>query len=382
MPSHPLTGVPVAALISRVSPRILLALSLALPACGARSELALPSGDAGAAPGTCPGSPDQPAVLAEVGMFEQFQSPTAITVAGPAVYYTVNDGSNNPLALYRLPIAGGKPVQLVAGVPGCANSPFGYGLLVTDNHRLYTPDEEMITTCAGAPLRITSIDPATGATSPLPDPADPAQRAAIQVRATATDGIFWLRPVTFLDPSSPGDTQLARWDGANAAAVAAIPGRATDFVIAAGQAFVQTRDTLYAVPLVDAHTAAALDAVDDKFTFIGSNQEAIFYSPDGASLVRRDALSGTTKTLLPSGVDTHRRFADPTWADEAWVYFIRDPQRDLARVPAAGGDVEVLSPADGREGVTGVVTDDCNVYWLAGASFSESKPPAVYARRK
>jgi hypothetical protein len=58
------------------------------------------------------------------------------------------------------------------------------------------------------------------------------------------------------------------------------------------------------------------------------------------------------------------------------------PENDLARVPLTGGAVEVLSPDQARHGVNGVVSDACNVYWLAGPSFTDSTAPAVYVRAR
>ncbi len=363
-----------------MSGRLLLpALLLALTACGARSTLSV-GGDA--THGPCGASPTTPAVLTTFGTFEQFRRPTAITVAGSSLYYSINDGSNDPLSIERLPTTGGAPTEVLAGVTGCATTPFGYGPLVTDGTYLYTPDEEMVTTCTGESMRITRIDPVTGEAITLPNPSDGHIRGVAGVRASAARGVFWLAPVTFQDPSpAPGTTLLVRWDGTSTSMLATIAGLAFALVVAGGQAFIQTSKILYQVPIDGSAAPSVVASVGDKFRLAGSNGEgdAIFFSPDGATIVRRDVTSGNEQILATGAGGNFDGNGDAIWTDEAWVYFVQASQNGLARVPVTGGDVEVLSPDEMRDGVNGVVTDACNVYWLAAPSFPASLPPVVYA---
>jgi hypothetical protein len=350
----------------------------ALTGCGARTDLGV------AEQGACGASPETATILTTVGDFEKFRKPTAITVSGSTLYYSVNDGSNNPFALERLSTGGGAPIEILGGATGCAYSPFAYGPLVTDGTYLYTPDEEMVTTCTGLTVHISRIDPKTGATMTLPNPIDGHPRGVGQVRTSARHGVLWLSPVTFLDNANPGTTLLARWDGTSTHLVGVIEGAAYAFVLAGDQVFVETGTTLWKMPIDGSGAPAAVGFVDDKFRFAGSNGEGdhVFYTRDGTTILSRDVASGFEQVLATDGGGGFGGNGDSMWADDAWVYFVRTPQRDLARVPVIGGEVEVLSPDETRDGVNGIVTDACNVYWIADTSFTDNLPPAVYVRAR
>jgi hypothetical protein len=385
-----ITPVPLAYRLAHILPSLP---SIVLAACGARTSLAIqaPADDSGArmmmpeagadSAVPCPGSPSHPTVLVSIGKPASFDTPTVLTATGSFVYYAVNDESNNPLAIFRAPTTGGSSERIVEGVPGCASSPFGYGQLVNDGAHLFTPDEEEVSTCAGESLHVTAYDIATGTVTRLPNPPGAAPRYVTQVRAAPGGGALWLLPAVAL---SPGDTLLARWDGTSSSIVADIPAYAFDFVVAAGRAFVRAERTLYEVALVEGRGVMDLGPIDEmNFQFVGANDTAVFYTPDGTSLVRRDAVSGTEQTLA-NDVDVSGRFGDSMWADDAWVYFRQThgaDQEALARVPASGGPVEVIYD-DTARGVYAVTSDACNVYWLSGPDYDKNEPSALFARRR
>jgi hypothetical protein len=356
--------------------------ALAIFGCGARSPLEIGAGG----PAACATAPATPTVLLTLGP-TLLQSPraTAITVAGSALYFSLNNGSNDPLAIERLATRGGTPTQILQGNTGCVSTPFGYGPLVTDGTFLYTPDEEMVTTCTGVASRVTRLDPSTGATVRLPNPNDGHQRGIAAIRVSLELGVLFLAPLTFEDPTPPpGDTVLARWDGVQTTTLGSVPGTAFDFVLAAGLAFVQTDHALYSMTLDGAGTLTMLRTTGQKFWLAGSTVAggAIFYSPDGDGIVRRDVGSGTETVLATGAGGNFDGNGDLLFADDASVYFVQANQNALARVPIGGGPVEVLSPDEQRDGVNGVVTDACSVYWLAAPSFPLSLPPVIYARAR
>jgi hypothetical protein len=343
--------------------------------CGARSDLA----DAPAPGLVCKDSPIQPALLETIGPFKDYDRATAITVTGGDVYYSVNDGSNDPLAIYRAPIAGGAATPIVLGVPGCANSPFGYGALVTDGRYLYTPDEEEVSLCGGGSLDVTAYDLATGATSTLPNPASPVMRYVVGVRPAPGGGAIWL----YGDPTPGSDTWIVRWDGTSPSVIGSIPDLAFDFIVSGDRALVATPHSLYVASLTGAADVTPAGAVDfGKLALVGANAEAFFYTPDGASVDRRDAATGEVTTVGASGVGEG---AVPRWADDAWIYFsmgdtVTSSGAELGRVPETGGEVEVIYDDASRDGIDVVTSDACNVYWVAEVDFADSKPAALFVR--
>jgi hypothetical protein len=354
-----------------------IALGLSAAACG-RSELGV-SGPAG--PGSaCLDSPSEPVRLQSIGAFSDYDRVNAITAAGSDLYYAVNDGSNVPVAIFRAPIAGGAATPVVVGVPGCASSPFGYGVLVSDGRRLFTQDEEEVSLCGGASLDVTAYDLSTGTVSTLPNPPSQAMRYVAQVRAVKEGGALWL----YVDEDLGGTTWLVKWDGTTTSELVEIPDQALDFVVSGDRALVWARKTLYDVTLTGAPAASAVAMVDDsKFGFVGANATAFFYTEDRTSIERRDAVSGQVTTIA-TGVSVAAVEPDSLWADDSWVY-VRLGQTgtsfpaELGRVPAMGGPVETLYADTTREGIQAVTSDRCNVYWVAGPSFDASEPPALFA---
>jgi hypothetical protein len=361
-------------------------MGLLLLGCGARTELdsaarATEQADA-SPPSSCPGSPAEPVILATVGAIDSYDKVTAMTVARGFVYYAVSNGSNNPVAIFRVPTTGGAASAVIQGVDGCdSTSPFAYGNLETDGRYLFTPDEEVVG-CTGYAGHVTAYDTTNGGLWPLPIPAGAdAEPRVLSPRALAGGGVTWA-----IDPGTyTGPVVVARWTGGpTSTVVATLPEWATGFVMAAGGGFVSTiatgTVTLRAVSFADG-TVTPLATFGTEFTLLGSNDQAIFYTPDGSTFARREAGSGAV-TSLAVPVPQHA-----IWVDRDYLYLdslgLEPPTSFPAvvtRMPAGGGAAEEIYRDHGRNGIQAITGDSCNVYWVAGPDYDQHSPPALFAR--
>jgi hypothetical protein len=353
-------------------------LPAATAACGARSDLAA-SGGAPPPDLVCKGSPAEPVKLQSIGSFKSFDRATSITAAGAFVYYEVNDGSNEALAIYETKATGGKATPIVLGVPGCASSPFGFGDLVTDGRYLYTPDEVEVDLCSGASLDVTAYDLATGALTMLPNPPSPTMRGLASVRAAPGGGAIWI----YTDDMLGDDSWIVRWDGTSTSVIAQVPDLAFDLVISGDQALVAADKSLYLVALSSGEVTSVGSIEFGKFSLAGANATAFFYTPDGVSIDRRDAATGEVTTVV-AGTGSQILSSAALWVDDDSVYFpMGSPTSGgakLGRVPATGGEATVIYEDAKRDGIDAVTSDGCNVYWVAGIDFDHSRPSALYAR--
>lgn len=353
----------------------------AVAACGSRTGLETSFASSTADAGPCADSPAGPTVLAALGDFTNFQSPFALTVFGDTVYFAVHSGNNNPLGIYGVPATGGAPPrELIAGVFGCAESPFGYGPVATDGAFLYTPQEDEVSLCGGASLRVTTYDLRTGALSALPNPAEPAEMYVNNVLALPGRGVFWILG----SPYGPSFTYFVRWDGSETAIVATMRDWVVDFVVAGDQVFLQSDTTLYQAPLDGTGDAAAVvdTLVADHSALLGGNSSSAFYTKDGSTILRRDVTGGAVGTVATT---PGARLAHVTaWVDEDWVYFAGagapTASGGMLRVPVSGGPVSTFWASDWL--LTGVTSDACNVYWLADEDFTNSLPSEVLYQRR
>jgi hypothetical protein len=155
-----------------------------------------------------------------------------------------------------------------------------------------------------------------------------------------------------------------------------------DFVVSGEQALVAGPKGLVLVSLSGTPSVSALAPIADaaKFGFIGANATAFFYTEDGTSVERRDAVTGAVTTIA-SGVSVSA--ADSLWADDDWVYVRVDQggtssPAALGRVPAAGGPVETIYEDTARDGIQAVTSDACNVYFVAGPNQDAADPPGLF----
>jgi hypothetical protein len=368
------------------------AILLALLGCGARTDLATAtatvtaSSDAGVPPPTdpaCAGAPAEPLLLATVGEFSRYDKVTAMVVAGGALFYAVSDGGNDPLAIVRVPIGGGPVTEVVKGASGCeATSPFAYGPLATDGRLLYTNDEESIG-CTGYAVRVTTIDVATGALGSLPfPPGVDAEPRSLFPKALRGGGAAWV-----VDPGTyTGPVVVAAWTGGpTSRVVATLPAWTTGFERVGDTGFAATIDkgtaTLLAVPLAGG-APTALGTFGPKLSLHGANDDALFFTPDGTTLARRDAATGEVTTLaIPLPTHAFHVDRDHVYTDSVGQTPTSFPAV-LTRVPAKGGAPEEVWRDDARNGIQAITTDACNVYWVAGPDYDASAPPAVFARRR
>jgi hypothetical protein len=181
---------------------------------------------------------------------------------------------------------------------------------------------------------------------------------------------------------SDGTMLLARWDGTSTTTLGSFtPAPETFLAASATEAFVLTGGALYGVPLEGGATMKLRDLPSTASAqILGVNEESLFYSPEGTSIVRRALASGDEITLV-DGIDLVGQFfggGSHGWADATSLYFATgDPQffgpTKLSRIGVAGGATETLWNVVDRHPTGAVATDVCNVYWLA-ASAADPQP--------
>lgn len=352
------------------------ALGLALSAllgCGARSDIELSAGGAAAPPpdtdaDACPGAPDAPTPLATIsGMCT---GPTALTIANEHLYYGVFVQCGEPNGtgdIRRVPLAGGMPEDVDSGN-------YDYGPIVHDTTNLYVPK---VVTTPGTSWHagVAALPLVGGAAKILMSPSpQPGPLYVTDLWASDATGAVWL-----FSTGSPSDpTLLARSDGAGPGLVASIPGWAFELVVAGEQVFVHATHALYSVPLAGG-PATELRPLTLDAALLGVTASAVFFTPDGTSIVRREVATGA-ETTLTTGASIHTAvFANrvASWVDETGVYFGEGEM--LKRVGLDGGAPEVLASETGRQ-VQAITSDGCDVYW--GVTASGSAPAEVRVRSK
>jgi hypothetical protein len=360
--------------------RILVGLALATFAleCGGRTGLG--AGERTSA-GTCSDVPSAPTSIATVGEVGQYPRVGSMTVVGPTLYYSVYDGSNSPLALRRVSLAGGTPEDVVAGKGGCdTSSPLGYGPLVTDGRRVFTTDIASVG-CSGYARHVTVYDDATDVLSSLENPAGAGvDRAVMALRALPGGGVAWI--VRSLGPE-PG--VLAAWDGSGEPRVVApIPALGMGLLVVGADAFVHHvangQAALDRVALATGATTTVATFPAKDFRLVGANDDAIFYTTDGKTLTRRVVATGTT-----NAVDAEVTGA--AWIDGDDVYFVRQPPPNdftvhLRRASARGGPSAPVHDDPARNQVQAITGDGCRLVFAVGPDFTNRKPVAIVRQRR
>jgi hypothetical protein len=319
---------------------------------------------------------------------------TALAVTSNAVYFDVGIGLGTAKgALAMAPLQDGEPL----GEPPsrfASDAIYSSGPLVHDGMHLYFPDAGVVGpgTLPGDTQIVRQnvvAAPLLGGPSITLD--NPPQAEPFLVNDVAADprgGVLWL----LWNYVSGGATVLARWDGATTTTLASFAEAATGLAASASSAFVLTGHALYSVPLAGGAPVELRSMPAAAFTeLLGLDEPWLFYSPDGASIVRRDISSGKEITLA-HGVDLvpGTGGGQHGWADSSGDYFLTGshgaPKR-LLRLNVDGGAPEVLSDAPDHAPSGAVATDACNVYWLT-SSFAASGvggpdgPSVLMYRRK
>jgi hypothetical protein len=371
----------------RALARFTVGISMFGTSCGARTELTVASPtDAGSdvlqadsAPpsldASCGAVGSAPQVLASFGTGAP-NGPTlwSLAITRGAVFVDATDASNSPLAVYRVPLGGGTPMSLVSGQSGCPSmSPFATeSPLAADDASLYMVSADFTATCQGSSPTVTTYNVATAALGSVPAPSTTAALNVTALWATPGDrGVYYLTGSEF-DPST---TDLVHWDGATSAIVSSLPQWSYALQVVGTFAFALGRNALYKVPLTGgaATEVAELDPDAGTPTLLGANSTALFYTPDGARLVRLTAQTGDTTEITSLTSVSY----GPSWADDRYVYFGGyEPPSGLVmgglyRVPAGGGAVEAFW-TDGT--VRAVMAFGCAVYWLTDVNFGQNLP--------
>jgi hypothetical protein len=200
----------------------------------------------------------------------------------------------------------------------------------------------------------------------------------IDVAATTQRGVLWL---VESDATLAGPSWLTGWDGAKVTTIASFPERSVMLVADAKEAFVQTDTGLYVVSLVGGAStrlrslppiSSPQGGPQTNVQLLGLNADALFYSPDGTTIVRLETSSGVESRLVTgallnsAGTGLHNG-----WADSSALYYVTENQglaQALVRVDVHGGTPEVIWDDPGNPPTGAVATDACNMYWLTGSS--------------
>jgi hypothetical protein len=341
----------------------------ATTACGARTELDAPT----PVLGPCAASPAAPMAI----------DPPAATAYDYFAGASIAVGSNFVLFASGIAIGtatgGVAKIGLMAGGPQLSSlvtfatdGRFVQGPLVTDGIDLYFPAAPAERVGYQGPPALAAA-PLDG--SPLQFLASPdaSARYVWDVAVNRQPGVFiaW-------NPEGPGPSALTHWDGhQQMQIVTTFPEWTVMIVAGADTVFVQTATALYQTPLPAGPPARirSLAPGNVNAQLLGLNDTALFYSPDGTTIVRRDRTSGTEAMLVSGAALLPDVGAGHTgWADTTWLYYVTGlaaaPQ-SLRRTPVAGGPSEVLWDDPEHPPTGAVTTDACNVYWLAaGAPWS------------
>jgi hypothetical protein len=315
-------------------------------------------------------------VLATFGTGISNQIPFALAVASGSVYVELLFGSV-PDAVVRVPATGGPPERILMGANGTPSmSPFSEAPLVTDGAFLYMVGVDFTASGIGSSPTVTTYDLATGAVGAIPDPPGTSPLDVSVVRATNEPGAFYLTGSEF-DPST---SDLVHWDGTRAVVVGVLPEWCYDLQIVGGSVFVLGAHGFYELPVAGG-TASEITPVTFGMgsALIGANSTSVFYTVDGAEILRRTVATGATISV--ASVPGAALDSGSAWADDAYLYFGQSQSwSGLLRVPVGGGPVETFWSSDRR--IDAVVTVGCEVFWLAGDDFPDGLPGELLVARE
>lgn len=341
---------------------------VAASGCGARTELEIVRLD-----GPCAFAPATPVAISPlVHAGYSYYPGAALTVTTDHVYFDTGVVLGTARSgISRVAIAGGAPdAATVTVFP--TNSDYFAGPLAQDGTDLYFPsapsqgmpgefntENVLAESLEGGPLRM------------LAHPVQPTRALVNDLSTNGTRGVFWLE----WNGQSTDSSRLAHWDGSKLTTVSSFSEPAATLAVDADRAFVATSLALYAVPLSAGPSAihSVLREDGNPPQLLGLNGDALFYSPDATSIVRRELVSGAETTLVTGAAlaldyPAARRQG---FADSAWLYYAAGPSgrpRTLFRVKVGGGPPEVIWDDPNRPPTGAVATDACNIYWLTASA--------------
>lgn len=352
-------------------------LLVALFACGGRTGL--PTGTE-PQPSACPGVSTTPVKLTSIGEFAAYWRVTSMTVVGDWLYYAVNNQSNEPVAIFRVPTTGGTPERVIEGKGGCdSTSPFAVGRLENDGRRLFMLDEIAVG-CTGYSRHVVVWDTATSELETLTNPTgaaiDPLSWAP---RPLPGGGVAWLVNAHGIDPGS-----LVAWDAnGEPRIVAPIPWSGTGLVVVGSTAYVARLSsglsTLERVELGSGATSVVGTYPTSTFRLVGANDEAIYLTIDGKTSLRMPVGTNVTSPL-PFNAN------DVTYLDHDWVYAQAatsvPPKTELERYSAKGGTPTTVLADASRSGIQAVTGDACRIYVALGPGYAANEPPVIVSRAR
>ena len=350
----------------RVRIRLLVGF-LGVTGCGARTALDVPAVPVD----PCASAPDTPITVSIVHPSEAASfyngSAIAITPRNGVYFETGGQIGTARTGVALLPLAGAQPEQGQSTLvfPPNSSAPAVDGPLVADPTNFYF---------SGVGGTIGSLQGYLGA-----QPLEGGPVSVVKVIASdsvltdawaiPTGGVMWLETQV---GNSAMASALFLWDGSRTTQIASLGEAATGLVGNADDAFVMTEAHLFDVPLAGG-APIMLRPVKPPSQILGWDGEALFYSPDGTSVVRRDVVSGNERTLL-SGLTlpAHGPGGHNGWVDSTSLYYVTDTSADvpavLNRIGVDGGTPEAIWSDTTHPPLGAVATDACNIYWAVASS--------------
>jgi hypothetical protein len=342
-------------------------LSLAMCACGARSQLDLPQGfDAGPLPGTgFEAGPrpqgcrfEKPTQIADIafggGKFSAEMQVSALTPANGTLYVGawIEDGEyNGDGYIASAPTTGGS-LHYVTGDPSNTANLLHYvgGNVVQNETSLYYPHPTFIGDYAIEVLDVARRSLATGKEDLLPKPAGISGSLTVLAIAEWDPGIIWL---TVDNDTSIG--RLFHWDGTTTTELAVTESywpSGLPLAVTNTTAYIASSSELIAVPLYGSGAQIVQTWEDGKGALLAANATSVFYTLDGSTILQSDETLGVVNTIA-TGV--HARYAA---ANLESLYVMT--MTDIVRVSLRGEPTVTItsSPTLNALGV-----DECNVYW-------------------
>jgi hypothetical protein len=364
--------------------RLSILLLPALSACGARTELGVPVGDA--EPTGCPGVPSAATRIATLDVAD-YEEPATLVVVGPYAYIGLWDGSSGG-EIVRVPLAGGS-TEIVA-------TTYDFSPLVADADSLYFSPATAIGALSSH-TQVTALDLTTSAQKNMPMPSAPSGQyfvsgiVASGPPAGLGTGLFWLDSAE----TPTGDSEislLVSSNGTEATVLSSLPLFGSDFVLGTTDAFVLggtainegfQDEGLYRAPL----SGAAPTQLKSFITYespmlIGTAGNDVIYTPDGVSIIRSDGV--TDHTLVSQAYVEHCGSSIPfcqhrgVWVDDKWVYYIANAS--IMRVDLEGKANETFV-TDMTTPPAEVTSDTCSVYWIATDPTAVNRP-SLYVKRR
>ena len=354
---------------------MLLSIAVTSAACGARTNLNAP----------CPSAPIDPVAFPPVTFVGQPGEVTlgwALDVTNDAAYFAAGGTAESwasglaQTSLARAPLGGGEPE------PFATDATYVEGRLAHDASYLYFPNAGVLSPSGVYVQNVVAAPLHGGPSRTLDAPPPQDQPSSVSVASIATNGdagVFWLLTEVKNGEVVSGGL-LAHWDGAATTTLASFPELTIDLAVSATQAFVLTSRALYSVPLpggapveLRAWPTVSLDSLPQP-QIVAISDQALFYSLDATSIVRRDIGSGDERTIA-SGLTFESNLwgmGRIGWADSSWVYFFTGQSLSdlwtLSRVKVDGGEVEILWDSPTRPPSLAVVGDACSIYWLTASA--------------